>query len=110
MTLVFSCKTKKVVVTETKPKPEVSKPVPPAPVATVGEAMFPKVKAILAKSCVMCHSAYNLNFGSDADIVRHASEIKSQVVARTMPKKGSLTAEEIQIIADWAKKGGKATD
>lgn len=113
MTLAFSCKTKKAAVSEAKPT--VSTPTPPPtpptpPAAVAGEAMFPKVKAIMTQSCVNCHNAYNLNLGTDADIVKHATEIKAQVVARSMPKKGTLTAEEIQIIADWAKKGGKVTD
>lgn len=113
MTLAFSCKTKKAAVSETKPKPAVSTPMPPsppAPVMAAGEAAFPKVKAILAKSCVMCHNGYNLNLGTDLDIAKHAAEISDQVVSRKMPAKGTLTPEEVQIIAAWAKKGGKVTD
>lgn len=111
---MFSCKTKKVAVvekkTETAPATVEKKTELPAP--TTSEVYFPKVKAIVAKSCVSCHSeGYNdVKLNSDELIAKHANHIKSEVVARKMPPQEILKAEEIQIIENWAKKGGKITD
>jgi uncharacterized membrane protein len=103
---LFSCKTKKVAVVEKKTE------IAPTPAIASGEAYFPKVKAIVAKSCVNCHSeGYNeVKLNSDELISKHATHIRDEVVARKMPPRETLNAGEIQIIETWAKKGGKITD
>lgn len=65
------------------------------------------VKPILDSNCIQCHSAGG-NFPNLTDInivIQNANRIKSEVVSREMPKNGSLTQEEIDIISCWVDAG-----
>lgn len=85
---------------------------------------FPKVKAIIAQSCISCHSAVDpfnwpgrpTAFDKDEDIATSYTSIKRAVVDpasptnKRMPENGSLTQQQIDDIVKWYEKGGKVTD
>jgi uncharacterized membrane protein len=79
---------------------------------------FTQVKKIIQNNCLSCHnqkdptnwSGRPVALDTDEDIVIRAAFIKESVVNKRMPRGGSLSDSDIDIIVQWYKKGGKASD
>lgn len=65
---------------------------------------------IIDTNCAIsgCHNGTQFpRLTSTNDIIQQASRIKAETQARTMPRDGSLTQEEIDLIACWVDDGAK---
>jgi len=86
------------------------------------EVYFPRIKAIISDHCLSCHSSAGFwegrptAFDTDSEIVAGHASIKAAVVDpvsmtnKRMPKDGSLSQSDIDVIVKWNAKGGKTTD
>ncbi|MBC7421243.1 MAG: hypothetical protein H7328_10990 [Bdellovibrio sp.] len=62
---------------------------------------------IFIPKCISCHgNAGNINFESYGEVVRNLALIKKTVfIEKTMPKKGSLSQEELSYLWNWINMG-----
>ncbi len=65
------------------------------------------IRPIIDNSCIQCHngSGHPLDFRNFTVVKNNAEKIKELTQARIMPLQGSLTSEEIALIACWVDNG-----
>jgi len=63
---------------------------------------------IIMQNCLSCHGGFQPpNLNTHGGIKANASLVKATTSNRSMPRGGSLTAEEIEKIAQWVDQGAK---
>lgn len=75
------------------------------------EISFPQVEErVFQQSCIGCHgSGSQFDLAQYSSVVSHLSQIKDAVfVSRTMPKSGSLSAEQYALLQTWLAAGAPA--
>jgi len=64
------------------------------------------IEPIIATNCLSCHSGTQFpDLRTYQGVSNNAGIVKTQVVNRTMPIGGSLTNDEIDLIACWVDNG-----
>lgn len=83
-------------------------PAIPTPPETLSEMSFIGIaQKVLIPKCISCHGdAGNVNLESYGEVVKNLALIKKSVfIDKTMPKRGSLTKEQLDALWNWLEMG-----
>ena len=84
------------------------RPSTPTPPETLTELSFAGItQKLFAPKCISCHGdSGNVNLESYGEVLKNLSLIKKSVfVDKSMPKKGSLTKEQLEYLWNWIEMG-----